>query len=173
MLVGHVVGDDVDDRADAEGEGLGDQRLGFGERAERRVDGAVVGDVVAAVGERRGVPRVVPDGVDAEVAEVAEAGAHAGEVADAVAVGVGEAAHVELVDDGVAPPGALGFRHVDEFPLRAASLAAAGAHLSKPNGMMQEVVELSQECNDCLRNASGRPLAERSPVEDRTTNSGA
>ena len=31
---------------------LGDERLGLGERAEARVDGAVVGDVVAAVGER-------------------------------------------------------------------------------------------------------------------------
>ena len=125
VLVGHVVGDDVDDRADAEGEGFGDQRLGLGERAERRIDRPVVGDVVAAVGERRGVPGVVPDGVDAEVAEVAEPGAHAGEVADAVAVGVGEAAHVELVDDGVAPPGALGFRHRSRSPFGSA-VAAAG-----------------------------------------------
>ena len=39
--------------------------------------------------------------------EVAEPGAHAGEVADAVAVAVGEAAQVDLVDDGVAPPLAL------------------------------------------------------------------
>ena len=55
--VGHVVGDDVDDRPDAQGERLGDQRLGLRERAERRIDGPVVGDVVAAVGERRDVPR--------------------------------------------------------------------------------------------------------------------
>ncbi len=146
MLVGHVVGDDVDDRADAEGEGLGDQCLGFGQRSERRVDGAVVGDVVTAVEERRGVPRVVPDGVDAEVAEVAEASAHAGKVADPVAVGVGEAAHVELIDDGVAPPGALWFRHDLTTP-SSSVVQCCGCNLSKPNGMMQEVAELSQKCN--------------------------
>jgi hypothetical protein len=112
VLVGNVVGDNVDDRADAQVEGLGDQLLGFRQSAERRVDGPVVGDVVAPVGERGGVPRVVPDGVDAQISQMAEVGAHAGEVAHTVAVGVGEAAHVELVDDGVAPPRALGFRHV-------------------------------------------------------------
>ena len=104
MLIGDVIGDDVDDRADVDGQRFGDQRLGLGERAEGGVDGPVVGDVIAAVGQRRGVPRVVPDGVDAEVVEIAEVGAHASEVADTVAVGVGEATHVELVDDGVAPP---------------------------------------------------------------------
>ena len=104
VLVGDVVRDDVDDRADAELERLGDERLRLGERAERRVDGAVVGDVVAAVGQRRRVPGVEPDGVDAEVLEVAAGGADAGEVAGAVAVRVGEAAQVDLVDDGAAPP---------------------------------------------------------------------
>ena len=52
MLVADVVRDDVDDRADAEGQRLRDERLGLGERAERGVDVAVVGDVVAAVGQR-------------------------------------------------------------------------------------------------------------------------
>ena len=45
-----------------------------------------------------------PDRVDAEVAQVGQARADAGEVADAVAVAVGEAAEVDLVDDGAAPP---------------------------------------------------------------------
>lgn len=49
VLVGHVVGHDVDDRADAQPGCLGDEFLGLGEGAEGRVDGAVVGDVVAAV----------------------------------------------------------------------------------------------------------------------------
>ena len=83
------------------------------EVAEERVDGAVVGDVVAAVGHRRGVPGGEPDGVDAEVAQVGQAGADAGEVAGAVAVRVGEAARVDLVDGGAAPPvvaGAVGHR---------------------------------------------------------------
>ena len=85
-------------------EGLGDQRLRLLERPERRVDDAVVGDVVAAVGERREVPRREPDGVDAEVAQVGQPGADAGEVAGPVAVAVGEAADVDLVDHRAPPP---------------------------------------------------------------------
>ena len=42
--------------------------------------------------------------VDAQVAQVVELGGHAGEVADAVAVAVGEAARVDLVEDGLLPP---------------------------------------------------------------------
>ena len=70
--VGDVVRDDVDDRPDAEREGIGDEGLGLGERAEGRIDGPVVGDVVAAVGQRGDVPRREPDRVDAEVAKVGE-----------------------------------------------------------------------------------------------------
>ena len=108
MLARDVVRDDVDDRADAERARLGDQLLGLGERAERRIDRAVVDDVVAVVGERRRVPGVEPERVDAELAQVREPRAHTGEIADAVAVRVGEAADVDLVDDGVAPPGLVG-----------------------------------------------------------------
>ena len=72
--------------------------------AEQRLDVAVVGHVVAAVGHRRRVERRDPDGVDAEVAQVRQPGPDAGQVADAVAVAVGEAADVDLVDDRAAPP---------------------------------------------------------------------
>ena len=72
--------------------------------AEQRVDLAVVGHVVAGVGHRRGVPRVEPDRVDAQVGQVAEVRADAGQVADAVAVAVGETARVDLVDGGGPPP---------------------------------------------------------------------
>ena len=57
VLVADVVGDDVDDGADAEGERLLDQQLGLAQGAEVGVDVAVVADVVAAVGERAGIPR--------------------------------------------------------------------------------------------------------------------
>ncbi len=97
--------------------------LGILKRAERRVDPAVVLDVVAAVGERRGVPRREPERVDAERLEVGQAGAHAGEVADAVTVRVGEAPRVDLVDDGAAPPRRILLRrlHALSFALVAAS----------------------------------------------------
>src|SRR5215470_5832125 len=81
-----------------------DERLGVGDGAELRIDVAVVGDVVPAIRHRRGVPRSDPDGVHPEVAQVAEPGADAGDIANAVSVAVGEAADVDLVDDRVSPP---------------------------------------------------------------------
>ena len=75
-----------------------------GERAEDRIDVAVVGDVVAEVGHGRGVEGRDPDGVDAEGGEVVEAGEDAGEVADAVAVRVLKGARIDLIDDAVLPP---------------------------------------------------------------------
>ena len=61
-------------------------------------------DVVAVVLLGREVERRDPERVDAEVAQVGQPGRDAGEVPDAVTVGVGEAADVDLVDDGFRPP---------------------------------------------------------------------
>ena len=104
VLVGGVVGHEVDDHADAAGVGAGEQVVEVGERAEQRVDVAVVGDVVARVVLRGAVERGQPDGVDAERLEVVQPRRHAGDVTDAVAVRVGERPRVDLVDHGVAPP---------------------------------------------------------------------
>ena len=87
--------------------GFGDEAVEVGEGAVLGVDGFVVGDVVAEVDLRGGVHGGDPDGVDAEGLEVVEALGDAVEVADAVAVGVLEAAGVDLVDDGVLPPGGV------------------------------------------------------------------
>ena len=85
MLVGRVVRDEVDDDADAAGVRLREHLVEVGQRAEERVDVAVVGDVVAGVLLRRPLERAQPEGVDAEVGEVVEVRRDAGEVADAVA----------------------------------------------------------------------------------------
>src|SRR5689334_14970466 len=87
---------------------LRDQRVGVGEGAEGWIDGAVIGDVVARVGPRGRVPRAEPDRVDAEVGEIGQPGADTGQVPDPVAVAVGEALHVQLVDGGTTPPGRRG-----------------------------------------------------------------
>ena len=104
MLVGDVIRDDVDDRADPERPRLGDQLLRLLEGAEHGIDRPVVRDVVAGIRHRGRIPGVEPEGLDPEIAEIREARANSGEVADSVTVLVREAPDVHLVDDGVPPP---------------------------------------------------------------------
>ena len=104
MLIAAVVGHDVHQHPQAVGGGVGDEPVEVLEVAVGRVDGEVVGDVVPVVALGRRVDRVEPDRVGAEGGDVVEAAAHALEVADAVAVGVGERPDVDLVHDGVLPP---------------------------------------------------------------------
>ena len=104
MLVGRVVGDDVDRHLDPALVRVGDELVEVGERAEERVDVRVVGDVVAVVDLRRGVEGRQPERVDAELLQVGQPGADALQVADAVPVRVLEAADVDLVEGGAPPP---------------------------------------------------------------------
>ena len=68
------------------------------------VDGEEVADVVAAVAHGRRVVRQQPQAVDAEPLEIVELGPQAGQVADAVVVGVEEAPGEHLVEHGPAVP---------------------------------------------------------------------
>ena len=80
------------------------KRLHVGQRAVVGMDAAVVGDVVAVVAPRRGIERQQPDRVDAELGDVVELRHQAGEVADAVVVGIEERLDVQLIDDRVLVP---------------------------------------------------------------------
>ncbi len=104
VLVGGVVRDDVDDHLQTQPVGLADQRVEVVEGAEARVDVTRVGDVVAAVGQLGRVEGAQPQGVHAQRREVRQAAGDAAQVTEAVTVGVGEAAGVDLVDDGLPPP---------------------------------------------------------------------
>ena len=73
-------------------------------RAEVGIDAPIVGDVVAVVLAGTRIERQQPQRVDAEVLEIIELLGQAGEIADAVAVAVGERLDVKLVDDGVLVP---------------------------------------------------------------------
>jgi hypothetical protein len=102
--VRRVVGDDVDDQPDAGGVERGHELVELREGADLGVHVAVVVDVVTAVGERGRVEGAQPHGVDAQLAQVVHAAGDPGQVADAVAVRVREAARVDLVDDRLPPP---------------------------------------------------------------------
>ena len=105
MLVGGVVGDHVDDHADAGLVEVGDEGIEVLRGPVLGCQVEVVGDVVAGVDLGRGVERREPHGVDAERGQVIDVLPDPPDVADPVAVGVGEGTRVDLVDDRVAPPG--------------------------------------------------------------------
>ncbi len=94
----------VDHHLEAEFMRTLDQRADVVERAEHRVDVAVVADVVAEVFHRALEERRQPDRIDSKPRYVFELAGDARQVADAVAVAVGIAARVDLVDDAAAPP---------------------------------------------------------------------
>ncbi len=105
MLVRGVRIDLVDDDAQLEFVGAGNQPVKIGEGAEHRIDVAVVGHVIAEITHRRGEVGRQPDGVHAQRGDVVEVRSNAGQVANAIMVGVGEAARVDLVDRRTQPPG--------------------------------------------------------------------
>jgi hypothetical protein len=115
VLDRRVAGDDVHEHPQPALVGGADERVHVVQRSEARVDVRVVGDVVAAVGERRRVDGRQPQRIGAEAGDVLQPPGDAGEVALAVAVGVLKRARVDLVDDGVAPPrlgGSVGHSHI-------------------------------------------------------------
>ena len=117
-----VVHDEVGDHADAALVRRVDERAEVVERAVVGMDRVEVGDVVAAVAQRRRVHRQQPDAVDAEPLQVVELLGQADEVAAAVGVAVGEAADVDLVEDGALEPERIGLE-----PLLAAGRCAGSA----------------------------------------------
>jgi hypothetical protein len=106
MLIRGVVRDQVEDDPHAASPRTSDQLVELVEGAEHRLDVAVVSDVVAPITVGRGIHRARPEAVDAEPLEVVELVDHASEIADAVAVRVGERAEVDLMEDRALPPGA-------------------------------------------------------------------
>ena len=108
MLGGGVVHDQVCDHAYCRAVRRIDERLDVLDRAVVRVHRVEIGDVVAAVAQRRGVERQQPDAVDAEPLQVVELLREPAEVARAVAVAVEEAADVDLIEDRPFEPQRVG-----------------------------------------------------------------
>ena len=113
--IGRVVGHDVDEDAQAQRMGIRQQAVRVIECPEHRIDASVIGNVIAPIRHRRHVPGRDPERLDAEVAQVGEMLSDSGDVADPVAITVGKAANVDLVDHGVAPPGGSVGTGIDQF----------------------------------------------------------
>ncbi len=172
MLVGGVVGDVVDDDADAVAVRLGDQPVEGRQVAEDRLDVSVVADVEALVQQRRAEEGTDPDGGDPERAgEVGQRFDQAVEVADAVAVAVLDARQVVLVEDRVAPP-----RRRDGVSragrARARSPAAASLRLGRAHAvtLAHDALGLGGEGGERLAvdlDAEAGPLRQRDDAVDQ------
>jgi len=103
-----VVHDEVGDDADAALVCVLDEDAEVVDGPVVGMDRVEVGDVVAAVAQRRGVHRQQPDAVDPEPLQVVELLGQPAEVAASVVVAVEEAAHVDLVEDGALEPQRVG-----------------------------------------------------------------
>src|SRR5258708_6559194 len=104
MLLRGVRPHHVDDDLEVERMGARDQRVEIGQAAERWIDIAIVGDVVAEIRHGRDVERRNPDTVDAERRDVIQLLHDSGQIADAIAVVILKAPGIDLINDGVSPP---------------------------------------------------------------------
>ena len=154
MLVARVVRDEIEHHADAALRRLAHELLGVGQRAERGIDRAVVGDVVAPVLVGRQHDRIEPDALDAEPLQMVEAGGDPAQVADAVGVRVHVGAGIDLVEHAVAPPRAprLVSRHLGHAAeptrpgwRRQVAAAVAGAWLAFGGGPHARVLRVARE----------------------------
>jgi hypothetical protein len=112
VVAGRVVHDQVGDDPDPALVRGVDERLDVLDRPVVGMDGVEVGDVVAAVAQRRLEHGQQPDAVDAQPLQVVELLGQPAEVPGAVAVAVEEPAQVDLVEDGGLVPVGLGLEPV-------------------------------------------------------------
>src|SRR5438093_7612619 len=104
MLIAGVIDHQLGDDADAPAVGLAQQGFEIGERAVIRMDGGVIGDVIAIVAQRRRIERQQPQNVDAQILQIVEFAGETLKITDAVRVRVEELLDVRLIDDRLLVP---------------------------------------------------------------------
>ena len=104
MLVGGVVGHEVEQNLKPPPMGLHQQVVEVSQRAEAWIDVAIVGNVIAEINHRRRVNGRDPDRVDPKADKIIEPPLYPSEVADAVVVGVLKGPRVDLIDHTRLPP---------------------------------------------------------------------
>ena len=112
VAVGRVRDHLIDDDFQAQRMGLFQQPVEIFERAESRIDVAIIGDVVAEVLHGRGKDRGEPDGIDPQIGDIFEPRCDAHQIAYAIGVVILKRARVNLVDHRAAPPVPGGGRRI-------------------------------------------------------------
>ena len=104
MLGGGMAPDLIDQHLQPERMRARQQNIEIRQRAEAWIDAAVIADVIAEIAHRTGEERTDPEPVDTEVGDVVQALGESTQVADAIAVAVGKAARVDLIQHRASPP---------------------------------------------------------------------
>ena len=125
----------VDHHLEAQAVRLAQQTVEVLQRAEQRIDSAIVGNVIAEIGHRRLEEGRDPDGLDAETRHVVEPLDDARQVTDTIAVGVEEAARIDLVDGGAMPPGRLLHRGDSLLVLECRALGQERPHICRTDSL--------------------------------------
>lgn len=161
MLIRRVVDHELGDHPQPARVRLADEAAHVRERAVVGMHAAVVGDVVAVVAARRRIERQQPHRVDAELRDVVELRDQAGEIADAVVVGVEERLHVQLVDDRILVPQ----RRVGDAgrfsPARAARPSGHVRDELRAADVFERVCGLHRSCTSCAGTSRASSRAPR------------
>ena len=105
VFIRGVVGHQVKDQLHAALMDFSQQAVKIRHAAKHGVDGAVIGHIVAEVMHGRRVNGRKPHHAHIEALQVIQAGGHASQVADAIAVTILKGARVNLVNNFSLPPG--------------------------------------------------------------------
>ena len=111
VMVGCMGIDLVDDDFQAQCVGPRHQGIEIRQRAEHRIDIAIVRYVIAEIAHRRCEERRYPDRIDSQPGDIIQPLRDPGKIADAIAIAVLEAARIDLVDRGALPPRLVRFAH--------------------------------------------------------------
>ena len=111
MLVRRVVDDEFGQDPDVARMGSTDELLEILHRPVVRVEGAVLGDVVAIVALRRWIKREQPEAGHAQRLQVVELLQESTEIAEAVVVGIVEGFDRKLIENGVLVPEGIVAQH--------------------------------------------------------------
>src|ERR1700733_4357276 len=104
MLVGGMVGNQIQDEFETSVMNRLQETVKIVHGPEERIDPAIVSDIVAEIGHRRGVERGDPKCVDAKLYKVIQTLQDTVQIADTIAIAVLERAWINLINDPVLPP---------------------------------------------------------------------
>ena len=99
MLVGGMVGHEVEQDLDIARFCLCHEFVEISHRSELRIDGAVIRNIIPVIVVRRREYGRKPDRVDAQLMQVIEFGGYARQVADAIPIGVIKRTGPDLIND--------------------------------------------------------------------------